>query len=350
MSNSNRTHEKSKIKWLFLTAIICAMLLSAGCLTAKKEPVRCERTVIVLGTAARFSAEGNDAENAVTECIERLENIAREIDAENPESSIARLNADAGTGDWIPLSPEAWHILSVSQQYSSLTDGAWDATIGPLTSLWRKALATKTPPAAEDVSTARAMVDWKKLELRESDKSARLSQKGMTLDLGGAFKGYALDECRRIYAKRHVTGLIDLGTSSIAAVGGKTDSAPFRIALRHPRKEKSANLGIVNLKDAVLSTSGDYEHCFLADGVRYHHLINTHTGYPAQSGLSSVSIRIAATQEDAGLVSDMLSTAFFVMGAQKSHALLPTLPVHIEAVFADEQGNIADSFGNILEK
>lgn len=334
-----------------LTAIaVFLLLLCIGCRTADKAPLHAERTAKAFGTTVRFTADGENPEAVIDECLERLNIIAKDFYPKNPEGSIARLNAAAGSGEWIALSPEAWHVLAVSQKYSGLTDGAWDITIAPLTSLWRKSFANSMPPAEEDIAAAKKNVGWKKLELRESDKTARLTEQGMRIDPGGAFKGFALDECRRIYAKHSATGLIDLGTSSIAAVGGKTKEAPFRVALRHPRKEAPDSLGIVPLKDSVLSTSGDYEHYFISDGIRYHHILDTQTGLPAQTGLSSVSLKIKADGEDTGLVSDILSTTFFVIGTEKSRALLPSLPVHVEAVFADEQGNIADTFGNILEK
>lgn len=350
MSDKGKPKTAIRGKLFFPIIAILVLLLAACGSETKKEPVRVERTVTVFGTTARFSAEGKDADAAVTECEERLKLISNELNAKNKAGSIARLNASAGSGEWIKLSSEAWHILSVSQKYSGLTDGAWDITVKPLSSLWRRALSKDTLPTEDDIMTATSKVGWQKLELREADKSARFTETDMSLDLGGVIKGYALDECRSIYAKHAVTGLIDLGTSSIAAVGEKKDGEPFRIALRHPRKEPPAVLGILPLKNDVLSTSGDYEHSIIKDGIRYHHILDTRTGAPVQNGLSSVSVKISADEQDSGLISDLLSTAFFVMGTEKSRALLPSLPVHVEAVFADEQGNIADTFGNILEK
>ncbi|MBQ8698644.1 MAG: FAD:protein FMN transferase [Schwartzia sp.] len=323
-------------------AIMLALCFVTGCLGEHSMPKHCERSAIVLGTAARLSAEGDEAEAAVAECLEALSALSSEFDAESPKSSVAKLNAAAGTGEWIPLSPRVWHVLVLSRVCSEATDGAWDATIGPLSALWRKALAVGIPPSAAEVAEALEHIGWKKLELRNEDKSARLTDPCMTLDLGGVLKGCALDECRKIYAKHHATGLINLGESSIAAVGGKKDGKPFRIALRHPREAAPARLGVLGLKNAVLSTSGDYEHFFISDGARYHHILDTRTGFPAKNGVSSVSVRIGAEEPDAGLISDMLSTAFFVMGTEKSLALLPSLPVRAEAVFADETDVVAE--------
>ena len=326
---------KKSPRFFLPVVAVLALLLVAGCLWKKNPPRHCERSGIAFGTVARLSADGGDAEGAVTECFGKLASLSSEFDAENPENSITRLNAAAGTGEWVALSPEVWHILSVSQAYSERTGGAWDATVAPLSALWRDALADGVPPSEETIAAAREKVDWKKLELRNADKSARLTESGMALDLGGAKKGFALDECRRIYAKHHVTGLIDLGESSIAAIGEKSGGAPFRIALRHPREAAPARLGVLPLKNAVLSSSGDYEHFFISGGIRFHHILDPRTGRPAKAGAASVFVRIASDEPDAGLVADILSTALFVSGAERGLALLPTFPVHAEAAFAD---------------
>ncbi len=349
MSDKEKLKTAIRGKLLFPLIAVLLLLLSACGAETKKEPVHVDRTVSVFGTTARFSVEGKEAEKAVAECEERLKLISNELNVKNKEGCIARLNAAAGSGEWTKLSPEAWHILSVSQKYSELTDGAWDITIRPLSSLWRKSFKKDTLPSEDDIKAAQEKIGWEKLELREEDKSARLTVQGMGLDLGGVIKGYALDECRRIYEKHKVKGLIDLGTSSIAAVGEKKDGEPFRIALRHPRKEPPEFLGVLPLKNAVLSTSGDYEHFIIKDGIRYHHILDTRTGAPVQNGLSSVSIRISSDEKDAGLLSDILSTAVFVMGKEKALQLLPSLPVKAEASFTDDKGAVSGELGKHIE-
>lgn len=327
----------TKIRLLFLIFAILAFC-TAGCFSMPPAEKRCERTAVIFGTVVRLSAMGDTAEIAVAECLDQLDALDRLFGADDPSAPLAKLRDAAGTGEWVAMPPKLWHILHLSQSYSAQTDGAWDITVGALSAIWKKSLVDGVPPSGEAVLTAREKIGWKKLDLRASDKSARLAEAGMSLDLGGVRKGFALDECRRIYAKHHVTGLIDLGESSIAAIGEKASGEPFRIALRHPRQESPARLGVLLMKDAALSTSGDYEHFFIADGARYHHILDTRTGFPAKSGVASVFVRIGAEEPDAGLISDMLSTAFFVLGTEKSLALLPSLPVRAEAVFADETG------------
>ena len=330
---------------LFLCLAMVSFFCATGCFSLPRSETQCERAAIVFGTTARLSAKGDKAEAAVAACMERLDTLDRLFDADAADMPLAKLRDAAGSEVWVALPPEIWHVLSVSQKYSELTDGAWDVTIAPLSALWRKAIADGAPPAESDIAAARQNIGWRKLELRATDQSARLTDAGMALDLGGVRKGFALDECRRIYEAHHVTGLIDLGESSIAAVGGKNDGAPFRIALRHPREPAPTSLGVLWMKNAALSSSGDYEHFFLHNGVRYHHILDPRTGFPVQNGVTAVFVRIAADEADAGIISDILSTALFAAGPEQGLALLSALPAHAEAAFANETELFARTIG-----
>ena len=121
-----------------------------------------------------------------------------------------------------------------------------------------------------------------------------LAKSGMAIDLGGVAKGYAVDEIRKIYEKHHIeSGLINLGASSMYAVGKTTKGKPWNIGIKHPRSDNNQDfLGIVAIENQALSTSGDYERYFIQDGVRYHHIFDPRTGYPARSGVMSDSIII----------------------------------------------------------
>lgn len=330
------------LSWLIFVVLLC---FAAGCAKTHIPNEKYVQTAVIFGTVARLSAEGDEAEAAVRECLERLDVLNRLFDADSPDGPLARLVSNAGSGTWVSLPPDLWHVLFVSQRYSELTDGAWDITVAPLASLWKKSIADGIIPSEDELAAARNKVDWKKLELREAEQSARLTEPYMSLDLGGVRKGFALDKCRRIYAKHHVSGLIDLGESSIAAVGGKKNGEPLRVALRHPRENPPAHLGVMNLKNAVISSSGDYEHFFLANGVRYHHILDPRTGRPASSDVSSVFIRADADEPDAGLISDVLSTALFVAGTENGLAILPNLPIRVEAAFVNETEIFAQTGG-----
>lgn len=309
----------------------CALaLLAAGC---GKEPPRVQ-SGLVLHTVVSLTAHGDAAGIALAESMARLEELEKIFDPENPASDIARLNAAAG-GAPIPISADTYRLLRLSQEYSARTEGAWDITIGPLSRLWREALRQGAPPDPAAVAAARQLVDWRQLYLAP-DGSASLLKEGMAIDPGGALKGLALDEVRRIFARHHIEhGLVNLGRSSLWGVGVNGRGEPWQIALRHPRLEPPARLGVVALRGAVLSTSGDYEQFFLAGGQRFHHLIDPRSGWPA-AGSASVTVALSAEDPDAGLTADILSTALLVMG-EPGAALLPS---GASAIFAAPDGSV----------
>ncbi len=163
----------------------------------------------------------------------------------------------------------------------------------------------------------------------------RLLRAGMKIDRGALIKGLALDGIARSWAAGGaVNALADLGSSSILACGVNAEGEPWHIGIRNPRGESRSDLAAAaQLSDAMLSTSGDDERYFLCEGRRYHHLVDPRTGCPAETGLASVTVILPqnAMEETAwagheGQLSDMLSTAIFVMGAERGRSLLSEIP------------------------
>ena len=292
-----------------------------------------------MDTVAVLSATGRDSEAAVSESMERLKELEAMASLNIEGSDVGKLSAAAGTGEWVVLHPEVYHMLEVSQRYSQLTDGAWDVTMGPLVKLWGIGTDKAQVPSAEAIAKARLLTGWQKLELNPSAHSARLTQAGMSLDFGGIAKGMALDEVRKIYLKHGIKdGLINLGSSSIYALGKNDKQKNWRIGIRHPRSEdKDAMLAVVSISDQALSTSGDYERFFEQDGRRYHHILDPHTGAPAWTGMMGDTIVIDGSIEDAGMLSDLLTTAVFVLGPEKGQQFMEQLPAGITGMIIDQQ-------------
>lgn len=297
------------------------------------------RRTIALGTVVTLEASGAEAEAALTETIARLRALDALLSPENPTSDIARINAAAGKAP-VPIAPETERLLSRSALYSDRTGGAWDITVGPLSHLWRDALDRQSVPEAAAVEAARARVDWRRLEV--AGGHAYLSAAGMSIDPGGALKGLIMDEARRIFAAHRIeSGLISLGTSSLCAVGEKAPGRPWQIALRHPRRDAAAPLGVLSLADALLTVSGDYEHFFSAQGRRYHHIIDPRTGYPTENGVAEVVLSLPPEDPDAGLTADILSTALFVLDEDGATLFAPSLlPTGASLLFIAPDGTI----------
>ena len=229
-----------------------------------------------------------------------------------PESPVSRLNARAGRGaESVP--PEVADIVSLSLSYWQQTAGAFDITIGPLMNLWRQATATHTPPSPAAVRQARSHVGSEKIKV-SSPEHLTLTQAGMTIDLGGIGKGYALDRLVDLLQTQGLSnGLLDFGQSSIWALGAPPEAKGWRLLVQYPH---AGIVGIITLSDRALSVSGSMGQAFEVNGNRYGHVIDPRSGEPLRRDLLACVLAPSAAQAEA------LSKALLILGEETGIALL----------------------------
>ena len=279
---------------MMMSAMLCVH-------TIKIKNPEVERSDIAMDTVITLKAKGKKAQSAIDESFRRISSLEDTIIAD-----IAKIEAAAGSVDFVQVSQDTYEILKTAQEYSQLTDGAFDVTIGAAVELWNIGGNSRRVPSNEELETVKTFVGYEHLHLREEDHSARLDLKGVKIDLGALAKGYAVDLVRQIYIDNGITdGLIDFGTSTIYAFGNK------RIGLKDPHQPDTI-YRVVELKDSAISTSGDYIKYFIVDGRRYHHILDPRTCEPAQSGVSSVSVIVDGSDEHCAMTADILSTAAFI--------------------------------------
>ena len=317
--------------------LFCVTLLLSGC--GGNGAVTAEETKLVMGTVARLTVRADEitSQAALRDGLAVLAQTERDADG----AAIAVLETAAGTGEWREISPALYETLTLAQEVARRSHGAFDVTAGALTELWERARVEKLPPSPEEVAEARARVGYAFLELNTVEENgkkryqARLLRTGMKIDRGALIKGLALDGIRSTWQKADIkNALADLGTSSILGMGVNEAGEPWQIGIRNPRGERAGDaLAVLPLSNEVLSASGDDERFFLYEGRRYHHLIDPRTGYPADTGLASVVVTLPLSADDLpawqghmGLLSDMLSTAVFVLGPEAGRALLADFP------------------------
>ncbi|EJO22421.1 ApbE family protein [Selenomonas sp. FOBRC6] len=315
---------------------LCSIFFLGGC--GREEAVTAEETKLVMGTVAHLTVRADEitSQAALRDGMAVLTQTEHDADG----AAIADLEAAAGTGEWQEISPALYETLTLAQELAHRSNGAFDVTAGALTELWERARAEKLPPSPEEVAEARACVGYEFLELNTVEENgkkryqARLLRTGMKIDRGALIKGLALDGIQRSWQSAGIeNALADLGTSSILGMGVNAEGEPWQIGIRNPRGEGRSDLiAVLPLDHEVLSSSGDDERFFLYEGRRYHHIIDPRTGYPAETGLASVMVILPMETDDPvwrghmGLLSDMLSTAVFVLGAEEGQKLLADFP------------------------
>jgi len=248
--------------------------------------------------------------------IRRIEAFASDyVDS----SEIGRANSRAGT-DSLEISAELAALLRKSLAYSDSSGGAFDVTVGPLETLWNILAAHPRVPPADSIRNALRLVGYRLVRLHGN--MLYLPRRGMHLDLGAIGKGYAADRAMALLAGGGVTrAIVDMdGNLAIRWPGAAGWENPVAtISVRHPRVEGNF-LGTFRYGTGGVSTSGDYERCFILNGVRYHHIMDPATGAPSR-GVVSVTI-VAPNAADA----DAISTTVFVLGRQKGMEFMRRLP------------------------
>ncbi|MGA1843918.1 MAG: FAD:protein FMN transferase [bacterium] len=319
--------------------VLFLLVTSLACLNRNASNGIHRRTQFLLGTVVEVTAVSNDpvvADAAISSAFQRMRDIEAEMSARLPGNQVDRIGKHAGKGP-VRVSMELLAVIETCQRYSALTHGAFDITIAPVTRLWKFDAPTTMIPSAEDVNAALSLVGFEMIHFDSNEGTISLDRPGMGLDLGGAAKGYAVDEAvRRLKESGITAGIVNAG-GDLRCFGMKPDGTSWHIGIQDPRHQDRI-IGSILLDDMALVTSGDYERYIVHEGVRYHHIIDPKTGWPAQ-GCMSVSVASASA-----LDADILSTAIFVLGPQQGMEILERLP-GIDGMIVDANGRVSISSG-----
>ena len=237
--------------------------------------------------------------------IKQLNDILSDYDT---DSELSRLSQTAGSGRAIQVSADLWFVLKRSQELAQRTDGAFDVTVGPVVSLWRKARREKKLPDPAKLAEALKAVGYRKLVLDPQRHAARLFVPHMRLDLGAIAKGYAVDAALKVLRARGVTRALVSGGGDMVAGDAPPGKRGWRIELAPLDVTNAPPVRFVWLANAGLATSGDLFQHLEIDGKRYSHIVDPHTGI----GLTDHSLVTVIAPD--GITADGLSTAISVLG------------------------------------
>jgi len=274
--------------------------------------------------AARAAAHAALAE------VSRIENLLSEW---LPDSPISQVNAAAGR-EAVKVPAEASALLRRALEYGARSGGAFDVTWRGMGGIWRFDERFRLPSAGE-VEAGRKNVDYRAVQVEGN--SVALTRLRMAIGLGGIAKGYAVDRAAAVMRRAGFPDTLVAGAGDILASGTKY-GVPWRLAVQHPRGERGQALGTLALSGAAISTSGDYERFRVVDGVRYHHIMDPRTGWPARECISVSVMAPTAEQTDA------LATTIFVLGPAKGLALAREFGVDTLIVAADGQRYATEGF------
>jgi thiamine biosynthesis lipoprotein len=249
-----------------------------------------------------------------------------------PDSEVSRINAAAGDHP-VAVSDETLEVIQMAQKSSELSHGAFDITFYALHGLWKfDEDLEKKVPSKKELQKRLKLVDWRQVKVDAEKKTVFLAKKGMGIGLGGIAKGYAVDRAVKVLrAKGFANAIVQAGGDLMCA--GTKAGGPWTAGIRDPRGGRNDVFARLQLKDHAFSTAGDYERFFFLDGKRYHHIIDTKTGYPATK---SRSVTIYAPT---ALLADALDDAVFIMGWKAGIEMVEGID-DVGAVVVDDKGEV----------
>ncbi|MFL6578467.1 MAG: FAD:protein FMN transferase [Povalibacter sp.] len=293
---------KTFIAWLSLTVLCVSAPARADWFQRVEDGIMGTRIVVELWADDR--AKGNAAIDAV---LDEMRRVDRDMSTYKPTSEVSIVNAKAAAGP-MQISEELFDLLTQAAEYSRITEGAFDITYASVGYMYDYRQHVK--PDQAQIDKALPAVNYKHVVLDPKARTVKFSQAGVRIDLGGIGKGHAVDRGIAILQQRGIAhALVTAGGDS--RIIGDRFGKPWVIGIRHPDR-KDEVIARIPLEDAALSTSGDYERYFEENGVRYHHIIDPHTGQSARKVRSATVIGPTATRTDG------LSKTAFVLGAEKA--------------------------------
>jgi thiamine biosynthesis lipoprotein len=238
------------------------------------------RSDFVLGTVCSVRLLEGGSNATLQAVFNRLSQIEERMSANKEGTQVAAINQAAGRNA-VEVSEDTLYVIQKALEFARLTGGVFDPSVGPLVKLWNIGTDYAKVPSDNEIKDRLAFVDFEEVEVNVDKKTVFLRKPGMSLDLGAIAKGYAADEIGKILASHRVkAAVVDLG-GNVLVYGQKKDASPWRIGVQDPASDRGNYLGLVSGKAMTVVTSGIYERYFVEKGVRYHHILDTRTGYPA---------------------------------------------------------------------
>jgi FAD:protein FMN transferase len=305
--------------------------------TASAEWLREEAAI--MGTAINVELWYADAvrgRELIHEVMNEMHRIDELMSTYKPDSELSRVNASAATAP-ITVSSELFGLIRQALEYSDITHGAFDITYASVGQYYDFRKGRK--PDSKQLAKVLPVINYHNVKLDATHLTIQFLQPGVRIDLGGIAKGYAVDRGIAILQTAGVRNALVSAGGDTRVIGEHWEH-PWKVGIRDPRNREGI-VTMIPLEDAAISTSGDYERYFEKDGVRYHHIINPHTGDSAREVRSTSIIGSNATDTDA------LSTSVFVMGVAMGLELINSLP-DTEAVIIDNHGRMYYSDGLAL--
>ena len=319
---------------LFLLSIT---FVSFGQMTHKRK-LSMLGSPLEITVVAKDTIQGNQyIDLAITE-VKRIEYL---ISDWIPSTQISQVNKNAGSKP-VKVDKEVFDLVGRAIKVSQITSGAFDISYASMDKIWKFDGSMKAMPTEEAIKKSVSKIGYKNIILDSKEQTIFLKNEGMKLGLGGIGQGYIADKVKELlFFKGCNSGIVNV-SGDINAWGRQPDGNPWTVGIVNPLN-KNKVFATFPLEDSAVETSGNYEKYVIFNGIRYSHIIDPRTGYPAQ-GVVSVSVFAKQTE-----IADALATGIFVMGVEVGIDLVNQLK-GVECIMVDDKGKIHSSKGIDIKK
>ncbi|WP_099204760.1 FAD:protein FMN transferase [Scatolibacter rhodanostii] len=320
------TSSSSKFKILTILLGVGAIILIITAVFMWFIPPGYSVTTYSMESYVNQTIYGKNREEAAEEAADKVAMLENKISWRIAGSEVERLNLNAGT-NFLSIDEDVISILKTCREVSEKSAGAFDVTIAPLSRLWGFGDAKNTVPQDELIQKILPYTDYNNILFNEKMTQVALKTKTTTLDLSLIAQGAACDEAVKVYEEEKASSAVITVGSTIGLFGEKWFGLPWQIEIQNPSGEET--IGKISMQAGFISTAANYQNYFEEDGKVYHSILDPKTGYPAESGLVSVTVTA-----ESGVLSQALAQACFVLGYESSLPLLQDY--NAEAVFVTE--------------
>lgn len=304
--------EKNKAN---ISTLVVLVLFLSACTVSQREPVKESRFLLDTVIEITLYEKETTARAILNEMFNEIQSSELKYSRHVAGSEISRINNNPG--EMIEISEDTVGMLEKSLNFSALSNGLFDISIGPLVDLWDIGGEDPHVPSSDAITAVLKKIDYRKVFLDIENHKASIIDDGMSLDTGAIAKGYITDKLVSYLLEKGVeSALLNLG-GNLYLHGNKTDGSAWNVGIRNPYGLQGEYLGTVSVSNMSVVTSGIYERFFLENQKRYHHILNPKTGYPAGNGLASVSILSSSST-----LADGFSTTVFLLGPEAGMALI----------------------------
>ena len=327
-------------KYILILMLLTSLIITQTACSSEAEPV--SRDNYFLDTTCNISVYADEglANEAIDNAYELCAKLEKTLSKTIEVSDVSKINSS--NGGWTEVSDYTIELLEKGIEYSELSDGAFDITVGGITGKWDFHAEEPKLPDEAKLREAASHIGYENIEI--NGNKVRLLDPETELDLGGIAKGYIADKITESLEKDGITsGIVNLG-GNIVCIGTKPSGEDFNIGVEAPFSDRTEIVGSVTAANKTLVTSGVYERMFELDGKIYHHILSTETGWPVKSDLDSVTL---IADKGHSVDCDALSTTCLIKGYKEAKKIIDA-EEGIEAVFVLSNGDVKTTEGALF--